>query len=155
VARFTGQSLPATGFSFGVSRLAAALRAAGAEAAGAERGPVVVVAFEPAGMPEYLRAAGELRAAGVPAEVYLGAAGMKAQLKYADRRGSPAAVMMGSDELAAGTVTVKDLDLGRALALGLSDNAAWREGRPGQVSAPRGELVAVVQGILDRASAGA
>jgi histidyl-tRNA synthetase len=153
VARFTGQPLPATGFSFGVSRLAAALRAAGAEAASAERGPVVVVAFEQAGMPEYLRAAGELRAAGVPAEVYLGAAGMKAQLKYADRRGSPAAVIMGSDELAAGTVTVKDLDLGRELAKGLQDNAAWREGRPGQVNAPRTALVETVRAILARAGA--
>lgn len=152
VARFTGQSLPATGFSFGVSRLAAALRAAGAEAPSAERGPVVVVAFEPAGMGEYLRAAGELRAAGVPAEVYLGGAGMKAQLKYADRRGSPAAVILGSDELTAGTVTVKDLDLGRELAKDLGDNAAWRKGRPGQVTAPRSELVATVQAIAARAS---
>jgi histidyl-tRNA synthetase len=152
VARFTGQPLPATGFSFGVSRLAAALRAAGVEQAGEARGPVVVVAFDASAMPEYLRAAGELRAAGMPAEVYLGAAGMKAQLKYADRRGSPAAVIMGSDELAAGTVTVKDLDLGRELARGLSDNAAWREGRPGQVSASRGELVATVRTILSRAA---
>jgi histidyl-tRNA synthetase len=152
VARFTGQPLPATGFSFGVSRLAAALHATGAAAADAERGPVVVVAFEQAGMPEYLRAAGELRAAGVPAEVYLGAAGMKAQLKYADRRGSPAAVILGSDEIAAGTVTVKDLDLGRELAARTQDNAAWREGRPGQVVAPRGELVATVRAILARAA---
>ncbi|MBW3616999.1 MAG: histidine--tRNA ligase [Proteobacteria bacterium] len=154
VARFTGQQLPATGFSFGVSRLAAALRAAGAEAAGAERGPVVVVAFEQAGMAQYLRAAGELRAAGVAAEVYLGAAGMKAQLKYADRRGSPAAVILGSDELSGGTVTVKDLDLGRELAKGTGDNAAWREGRPGQVNAPRAELVATVQAIMARAAPG-
>lgn len=153
VARFTGERLPATGFSFGVSRLAAALQAAGPEAVDAERGPVVVVAFEPAGMGEYLQVAGELRAAGVAAEVYLGAAGMKAQLKYADRRGSPAAVILGSDELAAGTVTVKDLDLGRELARGVGDNAAWREGRPGQVNAPRAELVATVRAILDRAGA--
>jgi len=148
VARFTGERLPATGFSFGVSRLAAALRAAGGEAAGAARGPVVVVAFDAAAMPEYLRAAGELRAAGVPAEVYLGAAGMKAQLKYADRRGSPAAVILGSDELAAGTVTVKDLDLGRELARGVSDNAAWREGRHGQLNVQRAELVPTVRRIL-------
>jgi len=150
VARFTGQPLPATGFSFGVSRLAAALRAAGAAAEGAARGPVVVVAFEQAGMAEYLRAAGELRAAEVPAEVYLGGAGMKAQLKYADRRNSPAAVILGSDELAAGTVTVKDLDLGRELARGLGDNAAWREGRPGQVNSPRGDLVTTVRSIIAR-----
>ena len=151
VARFTGQPLPATGFSFGVSRLAAALRAAAAETAGEARGPVVVVVFDQGAMPEYLRAAAELRAAGVPAEVYLGAAGMKAQLKYADRRNSPAAVIMGSDELAAGTVTIKDIDLGRELARGVTDNTAWREGRPGQLSAPRAELVATVRGILEQA----
>ena len=37
-------------------------------------------------------------------------------MKYADRRGAPAAVIMGGDEIAAGKVTIKDLDLGRELA---------------------------------------
>ena len=149
VARFTGQPVPATGFSFGVSRLAAALRAAGRDAAGQLRGPVVVIAFEQAGMPAYFAAAGELRAAGVPAEVYLGSSGMKAQMKYADRRLSPAAVILGGDEIAAGTVTIKDLDLGRELARGLTDNAAWRESRPGQVNVPRAELVPTIRRILE------
>ncbi|MDP8917006.1 MAG: histidine--tRNA ligase [Pseudomonadota bacterium] len=153
VARFTGQPLPATGFSFGVSRLAAALRAAGAEAAGEARGPVVVVVFDGEAMPQYLRAAAELRAADIPAEVYLGAAGMKAQLKYADRRNSPAAVIMGSDELSAGTVTIKDLDLGRELARAVTDNAAWREGRPGQLNVPRADLVSSLRRILEQARA--
>ncbi len=150
VARFTGQSTPATGFSFGVSRLAAALRAAGRGSADA-RGPVVVIAFDQARMADYFALAGELRAAGVPAEVYLGTSGMKAQMKYADRRLSPAAVMIGEDELAQGTVTIKDLDLGRELARGLSDNKAWREGRPGQVTVPRAELIATVRAILEPA----
>jgi histidyl-tRNA synthetase len=149
VARFTGERTPATGFSFGVSRLAAALRAAGREAATGVRGPVVVIAFDQARMADYFAVAGELRAAGVPAEVYLGASGMKAQMKYADRRLSPAAVIIGEDEFAAGTVTVKDLDLGRELAKGVSDNAAWRAERPGQVSVPRAELVATIRKILD------
>jgi histidyl-tRNA synthetase len=95
VARFTGERLPATGFSFGVSRLVAALRASGTDSVGEARGPVVVVVFDAEAMPDYLRAVGDLRGAGVPAELYLGGAGMKAQLKYADRRGSPAAVIMG------------------------------------------------------------
>jgi histidyl-tRNA synthetase len=73
---------------------------------------------------------------------------MKAQMKYADRRLSPAAVIVGEDELAAGTVTVKDLDLGRALSAKVTDNAAWREQRPGQQTVPRAELVAVLRGIL-------
>ena len=148
VARFTGERTPATGFSFGVSRLAAALRAAGQEAAAEARGPVVVIAFDPARMADYFAVAGELRAAGVAAEVYLGASGMKAQMKYADRRLSPAAVIIGEDEFAAGTATVKDLDLGRALSRGVADNAAWRAERPGQVTVPRGELVAVIRQIL-------
>jgi histidyl-tRNA synthetase len=148
VARFTGEAVPATGFSFGVSRLAAALRAAG-RSPGEGRGPVVVIAFSEADMAHYFAVAGELRNAGIPAEVYLGSSGMKAQMKYADRRGAPAAVMLGGDEIAAGTVTVKDLDLGRQLSSGVQDNAAWKAERPGQATIPRAELVGFVKRILE------
>jgi histidyl-tRNA synthetase len=148
VARFTGQVTPATGFSFGVSRLAAALSAAGRGVSDRARGPVVVIAFDQAQMADYFAVAGELRAAGVPAEVYLGGSGMKAQMKYADRRLSPAAVIIGGDELAAGTVTVKDLDLGRELSSQVTDNAAWRAERPGQQTVPRSEMVAVIKRIV-------
>ena len=103
VARFTGETTPATGFSFGVSRLVSALRAAGRDAGAAARGPVVVIAFDQARMPDYFALAAELRGAGIAAEVYLGSSGMKAQMKYADRRLSPAAVILGEDEIAAGT----------------------------------------------------
>ena len=148
VARFTGEPVPATGFSFGVSRLAAALRAAGQAAADAPRGPVVVIVFDGAHMPQYFQVAGELRAAGIAAEVYLGTSGMKAQMKYADRRLSPAVIMLGGDEIAAGTVTIKDLDLGRSLAAGVQDNETWRAARPGQATLPRGEMIPFVQRIL-------
>jgi histidyl-tRNA synthetase len=151
VARFTGERTPATGFSFGVSRLAAALRAAGRDPAGEVRGPVVVIAFDQTRMADYFAVAAELRAAGLPAEVYLGSSGMKAQMKYADRRLAPAAVILGEDELKAGTVTVKDLDLGRELARGISDNQAWRAERPGQATVPRGELLATIRAILEPA----
>jgi histidyl-tRNA synthetase len=150
VARFTGQPTPATGFSFGVSRLAAVL-AAGAGGGVRARGPVVVLALDPGLMGDYFALAAELRAAGMPAEVYLGASGMRAQMKYADRRLAPAAVIMGGDEIAAGTVTIKDLDLGRALAAQVADHRAWRDDRPGQVTAPRGELVAQVRRIVEAA----
>jgi len=148
-AHFTGQPVPATGFSFGVSRLAAALRASSRDAANEARGPVVVLALDQAAMGEYFAAAAELRASGVAAEVYLGSSGMRAQMKYADRRLSPAAVILGGDELAAGQVTIKDLDLGRALASGVSDNQQWRADRPGQVTIARGDMAATVRAILD------
>ncbi|HEX5776258.1 MAG TPA: histidine--tRNA ligase [Caulobacteraceae bacterium] len=148
VARFTGERVPATGFSFGVSRMAAALKAAGQGIGTESRGPVVVIAFDAARMADYFAVAAELRNAGVPAEVYLGASGMKAQMKYADRRLAPAAVILGEDEIAAGTVTVKDLDLGRELAAGVTDNAEWRGQRPGQQTIPRADLVAAVRRIV-------
>ena len=148
VARFTGQQTPATGFSFGVSRLAAALSLIDAGKKSAARGPIVIIAFSDADMGEYFRLAAELRAAGIAAEVYLGRSGMKAQMKYADRRLSPAVVMMGEDELKSGTVTIKDLDLGRDLAMQISDNKAWKEGRPGQVTLPRREAINHLKSII-------
>ncbi|MBV9993586.1 MAG: histidine--tRNA ligase [Caulobacteraceae bacterium] len=151
VARFTGERTPATGFSFGVSRLAAALAASGQSETSQARGPVVVIALDAARMTDYQSLAAELRGAGFAAEVYLGSAGMKAQMRYADRRLSPAAVILGEDEIAAGQVTVKDLDLGRQLAAGVSDNRAWRGDRPGQVTAPRADLVSLVRQIVGRA----
>ena len=148
VARFTGERLPATGFSFGVSRLASALRAAGRGDEDSVRGPVVVIVFSEADMQHYLDAVSELRNAGIAAELYLGRAGMKAQMKYADRRGAPAAIILGGDEIAAGTVTIKDLDAGRAAAAGVADNEAWKAERPGQQVVARAELVATVRGIV-------
>ncbi|WP_292020940.1 MULTISPECIES: histidine--tRNA ligase [unclassified Brevundimonas] len=149
VARFTGQSVPATGFSFGVSRLASALRAAGRGAEDAVRGPVVVIVFSEDDMGHYLNAVAELRAAGIAAELYLGRAGMKAQMKYADRRGAPAVVILGGDEIAAGEVTIKDLDAGRAAAAAIADNDAWKAERPGQMKIARDGLVAAIKGIIE------
>jgi histidyl-tRNA synthetase len=154
VARFTGTPVPATGFSFGVSRLAAALRAAGQLTADVARGPVVIIAFDQDQMPAYFTAAAELRAANIPAEVYLGSSGMRPQMKYADRRMAPAAVIMGGDEIAAGTVTIKDLDLGRALSAGVTDNEAWRAERPGQMTVPRDQMVAAILQIIEASSKG-
>jgi histidyl-tRNA synthetase len=151
VARFTGQQTPATGFSFGVSRLVSALKAAGRDQASQVRGPVVVIAFNSEHMTDYFAVVSALRNAGIAAEVYLGTSGMKAQMKYADRRLSPAVVMIGDDERAAGAVTVKDLDLGRELAAKVTDNAEWRSGRPGQATIPREELVPFIQRILGAA----
>ena len=96
-----------------------------------------------------LDAVSELRNAGIAAELYLGRAGMKAQMKYADRRGAPAVVILGGDEIAAGQVTVKDLDAGRARAAEITDNEAWKAERPGQVVAARADLVATVRRIVD------
>jgi histidyl-tRNA synthetase len=109
---------------------------------------VVIIAFNPEHMADYFAVASELRNAGIPAEVYLGSSGMRPQMKYADRRMAPAAVIIGDDERAAGTVTVKDLDLGRDLAAKVTDNAEWRAERPGQATIPRAELIPFIRRIV-------
>lgn len=148
VARFRGERIPATGFSIGVSRLAAALQAQQAE----QEGPVVVLVMDQARVGDALQMAAELRAGGVRAEAYLGGAGMKAQLKYADKRAAPVAVIQGGDELAKGVVTLKDLKAGAKLSQAAGDDReAWNKARAQvQVEAPRGELLAAVQRMLAR-----
>jgi histidyl-tRNA synthetase len=144
VARFRGEPAPATGFSVGVSRLAAAMAASGEAQV---EGPVLVLVLDKDQMADYSALASELRRAGVRAEVYLGSSGMKAQVKYADRRNSPAVVIVGSNERTAGIVTIKDLKAGAAAAKGMTDNEAWRNERPGQFECPRSEMVARIKAI--------
>jgi len=127
VARFTGQAVPATGFSFGVSRFAAALAALG-RLETAEPDPlVIVIAAEKDRMADYFAVAAELRAAGLRAEAFVGGGNMGKQLKYADRRGAAFAVIIGPDERERGEATVKDLKLGAQLAAEITDREEWKE----------------------------
>ncbi len=150
VSRFKGTTVPATGVSIGVDRLLAALNALGTSKSMALPAPVVVLPLDKERMDDYQRMVWELRAGGIRAEMYLGGAGMKAQLKYADRRGAPIAIIQGSDEMERGEVTLKDLVLGEKLSAEIEDNTAWREDQPAQVSAPREKLVDAVKDMLAR-----
>jgi histidyl-tRNA synthetase len=150
VARFTGERVPATGFSVGVSRLLAALSVLGKTSAAAAGGPVVVLVMDRAELPRYQRLAQTLRGAGIRAEMYLGTAGMKAQMKYADRRGAPCVVIQGGDERAKGEVQIKDLIEGAKASATIKDSKEWRESRPAQISAPEADLVKAVREVLAR-----
>ena len=147
VERFRGIEVPAVGISVGVSRLLSVLEFISGEPR-PEQGPVVVLALETDQIADYQTIAAELRAAGLRAEVYVGGAGMKAQLKYADKRRSPVAVIVGGDERAKGEVTIKDLARGAELSKEIGENAAWREGRPAQTSVKRADLVSAVKKIV-------
>ncbi|MGR3549948.1 histidine--tRNA ligase [Pseudooceanicola sp.] len=146
VARFTGQSVPAVGVSIGVDRLLAALREKN-RMGGEAVGPVVVTVMDRDRMVDYQAMVAKLRKAGIRAEVYLGnPKSFGNQLKYADKRNSPAAVIEGADEKARGVVQVKDLVLGKKIA----ENATlqeWKE-RPSQAEIPRDDLVAHIKALL-------
>ena len=146
VKRFTGQAVPATGVSIGVDRLLAALRAKGRVGAAAP-GPVIVTVMDRDRMADYMGMVGELRRAGIRAEAYLGnPKNFGNQLKYADKRESPIAVIQGGDEAAKGSVVLKDLVLGARIAASATLEE-WKD-RPAQVEVARADLVAAVQRML-------
>ena len=153
VARFTGQKVPATGFSMGVSRLQAALTHLG-ERPKQALGPVVVLVMDREHIADYQKLTQRLRSAGIRSEMYLGSSGMKAQMKYADKRNSPCVVMQGSDERAKGEVTLKDLFEGAKAASAIKDNKEWKTSRPAQLAVAEADLVAEVGRIVARYQAG-
>ncbi|SEQ49433.1 histidine--tRNA ligase [Thalassovita taeanensis] len=147
VKRFTGQEVPATGVSIGVDRLLAALREKG-RLVSAVRGPVVVTVMDRDRMGDYQAMVAELRNAGIRAEVYLGnPKNFGNQLKYADKRQSPVAVIEGGDEKARGIIQIKDLILGAQIAE-TATLEEWKD-RPSQFEVARGDLVAKVREILE------
>ncbi len=146
VARFTGQQVPATGISIGVSRLLSALK--GRNEAALSPLVVVLALDDPQSS---FKMASELRAAGVRCEAYVGTKKFGDQLKYADKRSAAIAVMEGSDERAKSEVTLKDLALGAELSKSVESRADWVKDRSAQISVQRSELVSKVRDMLARA----
>ncbi len=147
VARFTGDKVPATGFSIGVSRLQAALSLIGDKKTEA-LGPVVVLVMDKGEIARYQKITQDLRNAGIRAEMYLGSSGMKAQMKYADKRNAPCAIIQGSDERAKGEVTIKDLIEGAKAAAAIKDNKEWKAARPAQFSVSEANLIDEVKKLV-------
>jgi histidyl-tRNA synthetase len=151
VSRFMGQPVPATGFSIGVSRLQAALQQLGKSDTKKQAGPVLVTMFggEAAGCQKFVAM---LRNAGIRAELYLGNPkhGIGQQLKYADRRGSPCAVIQGPDEKAKHEVIVRDLIAGAAPSETADRDAHLKKQAEAQTAVPENELVETVRKLLAR-----
>lgn len=151
VSRFMGQPVPATGFSIGVSRLMTALKNLGKLGQDEVIAPVLVTVMDGdvEAMGRYQRFTQQLRAAGIRAEMFQGNwKKFGNQLKYADRRGCPIAIIQGGDERAQSVVQLKDLIEGKRLSGEIEDNASWREARVAQEMVPETELVAKVQEML-------
>ena len=146
VKRFTGQAVPATGVSIGVDRLLAALDAKGRLDTVAT-GPVVITVMDRDRMADYQAMASDLRGAGIRAEVYLGnPMNFGNQLKYADKRASPIAIIQGGDEADRDVVQLKDLILGAKIAE-TATHEEWKD-QPAQIEVPRADLVPAVRKML-------
>jgi histidyl-tRNA synthetase len=151
VSRFRGEPVPATGFSIGVSRLQAALTMLGKLDSGKEYGPVVVTVFG-GDIADYQKMVASLRAENIRAELYLGNPkhSLGQQMKYADRRNSPCAIVQGSDEKAKGKVQIKDLILGAGLAEIKDREEYLKRQAEAQIEIDQDRLVEAVRKILAR-----
>jgi histidyl-tRNA synthetase len=152
VSRFRGEPVPATGFSIGVSRLQAALAALGKLGEKTARGPVVVTVFDRDRVADYQRMVSALRVANIRSELYLGNPknNIGAQLKYADKRGSPCAIIQGGDEKARGEVQIKDLILGATLADTKDREEYLKKQAEAQFAVKEDALVDAVRKLLSR-----
>jgi len=163
VKRFTGQDVPATGFSIGVSRLMTALKNLGKLEDANVIAPVVVCVMDrdTQSLGRYQAMVQKLREANIRAEMYQGnPKKFGNQLKYADHRGSPIAIIQGSDERDKGELQIKDLIEGKRLSAEIEDNITWRQSRPAQITVTENDLVSEVEKLLeaqaaDRLAAGA
>jgi histidyl-tRNA synthetase len=152
VSRFRGEPVPATGFSIGVSRLQAALTALGKLNNKPERGPVLVTVFGPDNVQAAQKLAAELRKAQIRAEMYLGNPkhGIGQQLKYADKRSSPCAVIQGPDEQAQGKVLIRDLIAGAAPSDTTDRAEHLKKQAEAQIAVKGSDLVGEVHKLLAR-----
>jgi histidyl-tRNA synthetase len=106
---FTDVQLPGVGASLGLDRLLAALEELGKVQKVSATAPVFIAFFASQRLPDYLRLAAALRAAGIGAEVFPEPKKLSQQLKYADRRGFRVALIIGEDEFRSGRCQIKDL----------------------------------------------
>jgi histidyl-tRNA synthetase len=111
VGMFLDQSVPACGFSLGLERILVVMAERGMFPASLATTPadVMVAVFDGEDMPHAMRVAAELRKTGLRVFVYPDADKIGKQIKYADSRRIPFVAILGSDEIANGTITVKHL----------------------------------------------
>jgi histidyl-tRNA synthetase len=101
---------------------------------------------------DYQKFVAALRNAGIRAELYLGNPkhSLGQQLKYADKRNSPCAVIQGGDEKAKGEVQIKDLIAGASLTAIKDRDEYLKQQAAAQFAVSEDKLVDAVRQVLSR-----
>ena len=150
VARFTGRTMPATGVSIGLDRLLTALENRGSLSDQNPMGPVIVTVMDKDRVADYATMVRHLRNAGIKSELYLGEAGFKAQMKYADKRHAPIVLIQGSNEKEEGQIILKDLNLGTILSKTTESREEWQKAEQLQKTISEKDIVPEVQDMLNK-----
>lgn len=152
VSLFREEPVACSGLSIGISRLLTALDSLQQYPEQEGTGPVLILVMDKdtQALSRYQAMAQLLRQSGIAAEVYAGSAGIKAQMKYADRRFSPCVIIQGERERVDNKVQIKDLIEGKKIAQDIEDNTQWRMNNPSQVTIEEKDLLQTIQNILQR-----
>ena len=162
VSRFTNNTVPATGVSIGLDRLLVGIQQANTFWKNNKEieniGPVVICLFD---MEPFLAKAGKkektapyynllkmLRSAGIKSEIYSGDGSLKAQIKYADKRNSPAVILYGENEAKSGTVTIKNLKLGKEISAEAKTREDWTKDKKAQTTVKLENLVDEIKKVI-------
>jgi len=119
VGMFSGQDVPACGFSLGLERIVVVMteREMFPPALIAAPADVMVTIWDEETVGDSLALATELRGAGLRVDVYPEADKLAKQFKYASSRGIPFVVVVGTDERERGEVSLKDMSTGEQTTL--------------------------------------
>lgn len=152
VEKFLGKLIPATGASLGIDRLLAAREKRRLNHAFPVPTRAIIANLDPSLTDQTTKMCWELRRAGIPVELYLGAErSLTRQLRYADQSGARVAILYGSDEHARDLVTLKDMSEGRKVAASSDERGVWLATRAGQRQVRRSDLATAVAEMLQEA----
>ncbi len=114
IGMFSGQDVPACGFSLGVERIIVVMTEREMFPAMLIASPadVMVTLWNEASISDSVALAHELRGSGLRVDLYPEADKLGKQFKYASERGIPAVIVLGDDERARGEVAIKDMRTG-------------------------------------------
>lgn len=104
-----GPSTPGVGFATGLERVILNLKEQGIEPPASPAVVAYCVVMNEAGRQEAVKLTAELRARGVPCTIGTRGRSVRAQMRQANSLAAQFAVIIGDDEITAGTVTLRDL----------------------------------------------
>ena len=147
ITRFTQSIYPATGVSIGLDRLLYAIDQKEIEKV-KDNNPIVICVFDKKQMPQYNKLLTLIRSSNINSEIYCGNGNLKTQMKYADKKNAPAVILYGDNEIKSGTVTIKNLKLGKEVSEDVKMREDWTSSKTAQITAKVENLVNEIKKIL-------
>jgi len=147
IARFGKEDVPATGISIGVDRLVYAIEQF--DKISSNKKPLIIIAnLISDEISTYLNIADQLRLEGYACEIFYGSNNLSKQLKYCDKRGASAVVIIGEDELKNNTISIKNLTVGKEMSKNIDSREEWKELKAGQFTINKNDLINEIKKIF-------